>query len=111
MKRIEVIIKNSDRFTKEIHYLNAIAQAAIDHQITMTQEIFEYCLDFYINLDERRKREDLMNEYPEFLKEYVNQIEKEISQIEVPEETPEQVEASWQKFCAKVRERFGEDAT
>lgn len=111
MKRIiEVIIKNPDRFTKEIHYLNAIAQAALDHQMTMTQDIFGYCLDFYINLDEHRKREALMNEYPELLKVYVNQMEKEVSQIELPEETPEQADASWQTLCARIRAMFGEDA-
>ena len=44
----EVLIKNKNRFSEEAHCLNRIAQAAIDHQLSMTQQIFEYCLDFYI---------------------------------------------------------------
>ena len=76
----------------------------------MTQHIFEYCLDFYIHMDEPERRAALMNEYPEFLKAYVNQIEEEISHTEIPEETPEQAEARWQSLCDKIRARHGEDA-
>ena len=31
------------------------------------------------------------------------------SDIEIPESTPEELEASWQRFRAKVKERYGED--
>lgn len=106
----EVLIKNKNRFSEETHCLNRIAQAAIDHQLSMTQQIFEYCLDFYIHMDEPEKRAALMSEYPEFWKAYVNQIEEEISHTEIPEETPEQAKARWQSLCDKIRAGYGEDA-
>lgn len=54
----------------------------------------------------------LLNEYPKFAEEYARKIEEEVeaSDIEVPESTPEELQASWQRFCEIVRARYGEDA-
>lgn len=35
---------------------------------------------------------------------------EEISKTKIPEETPEQAEARWQKLCARIRAESGEDA-
>ena len=53
----------------------------------------------------------LLDKFSYFANEYVRKIEEEVanSDIEIPESTPEELEASWQRFRAKVKERYGED--
>ena len=33
-----------------------------------------------------------------------------LTDVELPEETPEEQQASWERLCARIREEFGEDA-
>ena len=47
-----------------------------------------------------------------FANEYVREIEEEVadSDIEMPKSTPEELEAGWQKLCARIRAEYGESA-
>lgn len=89
-------------FVREVIYLTEEENAAIEHQIPMTQELFGQCVEIgaYFRLT------CLLNEFSYFANEYVRKIEEEVtdSDIEIPESTPEELEASWQRFRAKVKE-------
>lgn len=99
-------------FVREAIYLTEEENAAIEHQVLMTQELFEQCVDHCTQIGAYFRMMCLLNEYPEFAEEYVRKIEEEIenSGVEVPESTPEELQAGWQRFCIKVREKYGEDA-
>lgn len=99
-------------FVREAIYLTEEENAAIEHQVPMTQELFEQCVDHCVQIGAYFRMTCLLNEYPEFAEEYARKIEEEVedSNIEIPESTPEELEARWQRFCIKVREKYGEDA-
>lgn len=99
-------------FVREAIYLTDEENAAIEHQIPMTQELFEQCVDHCTQIGAYFRMTCLLNEYPEFAEEYARKIEEEVenSDVEMPEPTPEELEASWQRFCTKVRARYGADA-
>ena len=99
-------------FVREAIYLTEEENAAIEHQLPMTQELFEQCVDHCTQIGAYFRMTCLLNEYPEFAEEYARKIEEEVedSNIEIPESTPEELEASWQRFCTKVRAKYGEDA-
>ncbi len=96
-------------FVREAIYLTEEENEAIEHQIPMTQELFEQCTAHCVEIGAMYRLTCLIDEYPEFADEYVRKMEDETAGIELPEETPEQIEASWQRFCAKVRAKYGED--
>ena len=56
----------------------------------------------------------LLKEYPDFTDIYGQKLEKEVNErcpdTELPDETPEERQASWERLCAKIRAEFGEDA-
>lgn len=99
-------------FVRETIYLTEEENAAIEHQIPMTQELFEQCVGHCVEIGAYFRLTCLLNEYSYFADEYVRKIEEEVenSDIEIPEPTPEELEASWQRFCTKVRARYGADA-
>lgn len=110
MKNIRNVIgKSKDFLHKKVFCLRGDAKAAIDCQIPMTQELFEYCLDFYLDTDDQRKAMEFMGKYPQLVDVYVKRTEEEISKTELPKETPEQAEARWQKLCSRIRAELGED--
>ena len=45
---------------------------------------------------------------------YGQKLEKELDEkypdTELPEETPEERQAAWERLCARIRAEFGEDA-
>lgn len=99
-------------FVREAIYLTEEENAAIEHQIPMTQELFEQCVGHCVEIGAYFRLTCLLNEYSYYADEYVRKIEEEVenSDIEIPEPTPGELEASWQRFCIKVRARYGEDA-
>jgi len=116
--RMEIIEELTDRqkrrlgeFVREVIYLTEEENAAIEHQIPMTQELFEQCVGHCVEIGAYFRLTCLLNEFSYFANEYVRKIEDEVadSDIEIPESTPEELEASWQRFRAKVKERYGED--
>lgn len=62
----------------EILFLTEEESAAIDHQIPMTQELFEKCVDHCAAIDAQFTLNNLLNEYPEFSKEYARKEEEKI---------------------------------
>lgn len=109
-KGARIIGKCKDLLYKVMFCLSGGVKAAIDHKIPMTQELFEYCFDFYLDMDDQRKVMKFMSKYPQFADTYVKRVEEEISKTKLPEETPEQAEARWQKLCARIRAKSGGDA-
>lgn len=89
---------------------------AMDQQIPMTQEIFESLLQRCNELGSVADRTfyRLLIEYPDFTGVYGDKIEKELREkygdMELPEQTPEEQQAAWERLCAKIREKYGEDA-
>lgn len=101
-----------DEFVREAIYLSEEENAAIEHQIPMTQELFEQCVGHCVEIGAYFRLTCLLNEYFYFADEYVKKIEEEVENgdIEIPEPTPEELEAGWQKLCKRIRAEFGEDA-
>ncbi len=115
---MEIIEKLTDRqkrrlgeFVREVIYLTEEENAAIEHQIPMTQELFEQCVGHCVEIGAYFRLTCLLNEFSYFANEYVRKIEEEVadSDIEIPESTPEELEASWQKLCARIKDEYGED--
>ena len=52
----------------------------------------------------------LLSEYPQFTDEYVRKIEEETADFELPKEAEVDIEESLQRFYAKVRAKYGENA-
>lgn len=52
----------------------------------------------------------LCNKYPELMNAYVEKIEKELEDSNMPEITDEELKASWEKLCARIRAEYGENA-
>ena len=42
--------------------------------------------------------------------ELLRRLQEQYPDVELPEMTPEEQQASWEKLCARIREEFGEDA-
>lgn len=84
-------------------------RAAIKDEIPMTQELFEQCTAHCVEIDAMFLLTSLLNEYPEFADVYAGKEEEAAAHIDLPEETPEQLEKRWQELCARIRERYGED--
>ena len=90
--------------------------AAIDCQIPMTQEIYDSILDRCMELG--TAADDLFNrmllEYSDFLSVYAQKIEDEVNEkyadIDIPESSPEELDAGWEDLCRRIREKYGEDA-
>lgn len=90
--------------------------AAIDCQIPMTQEIYDSILDCCMELG--TAADDLfyrmLLEYPDFLSVYAQKIEDEVNEkyadIDIPESSPEELDAGWEDLCQRIREKYGEDA-
>ncbi len=76
-------------FVREISLLTKEENAAIEHRIPMTQELFEQCVRHCIQIDAMFRMTCLLNEYPQFTDEYSRKIEAETSKFKLLEETPQ----------------------
>ena len=85
---------------------------AIDHQIPMTQELFDSimdrCMELGSDVDGLFFR--LMKEYEEFSNVYADRIIEEAKDVELPEWTEEEKAIQKEKLYAKIRAKYGEDA-
>ena len=109
-------MKNLNCFLIETFAFTEEQKDAIDQQIPMTQEIFDSIID---RCNELGSVADpiffrLLRQYPDFTDVYGGRIAKELDEkygdLKLPEETPEERKASWEKLCARIRKEFGEDA-
>lgn len=82
--------------------------AAIHHQIPMTQELFEKCIDHCTAIDAQFTLNSILNEYPEFSIGYVKN-EKGVVDAGLPVNVSEHPEIVWRKLCAKIKKLYGED--
>lgn len=104
---------NIRRFLVETFAFTDEQSAAIDKQIPMTQELFESILERCNELgtDTDRLFYSLIIEYPDLTEIYGEKIEQQLNEkyadIELPEETPEEKEAAWERLCARIREKYG----
>lgn len=110
------INKELYNFLIEIFEFTDEQLAAIDCQIPMTQEIYDSILDCCMELG--TAADDLfyrmLLEYPDFLSVYAQKIEDEVNEkyadIDIPESSPEELDAGWEDLCQRIREKYGEDA-
>ncbi len=82
--------------------------AAIDKQKPMTLELFASCLSKCVEYRLDKLFVELSNEYPKLSDEYIKAIEEEVQNVILPERTPEEEEASWNRLCEKIREMYGD---
>lgn len=112
MNFTEKELKNFWSFLVETFEFSEEQTAAIDKQIPMTQELYDSILDRCneIGSDVDNLFFRMLIEYPDFMSNYADRLEKEIEDVELPEITPEQWEESKQKLYARIRAKYGEDA-
>ena len=99
-----------DDFIKEAVLLSSEENAAIEHQITMTQELFEQCASDLVRIDSITGFNRLFNRFPEQAKEYDKKIEEILENIGLPVESEEEQRWRWEELCSKIREKYGDDA-
>ena len=109
-------MENLKSFLLETFAFTDEQTAAMDQQIPMTQKIFESILERCNELGSAADKTfyRLLKEYPDFTDIYGQKLEKEVNErcpdTELPDETPEERQASWERLCAKIRAEIGEDA-
>lgn len=96
-------------FVREISLLTKEENAAIEHRIPMTQELFEQCVRHCIQIDAMFRMTCLLNEYPQFTDEYSRKIEAETSKFKLLEETPQKIEERVQKLYEKIIAKYGKE--
>jgi dsDNA-specific endonuclease/ATPase MutS2 len=82
---------------------------AIDKQIPMTQELFDYCCDRLSEIGAENQFFKLLAEYPDFMVARAKQIERklEINDFEVPEMTDKELEQRLKKLMEKIEKESG----
>lgn len=83
--------------------------AAIEKQKPMTMELFSSCLAKCTEHGLYKLFERLLDEYPELSDKYVKAIEDDIKDVVLPERTPEEEEASWNRLCERIKNEYGDD--
>lgn len=85
---------------------------AIDHQIPMTQELYNSIMDkcMEIGSDVAPLFHRLLIEYQNFMAVYADRIEEEVKDVELPEISEEEWEIQREKLYARIRAKYGEDA-
>lgn len=97
-------------FLREAIFLTEEENSAIEHQIPMTQELFEQCLSSLVRIGSINGFNRLYDEFPEQAKVFDKKIEEDLKDIELPQYTPEEEQALWEKLKARIREKYGVDA-
>ena len=85
---------------------------AINHQIPMTQELYnsimDKCMEIGSDVDPLFHR--LLIEYQDIMAVYADRIEEEVKDVELPEISEEEWEIQREKLYARIRAEYGEDA-
>lgn len=106
MKEKIVNIKNrplNEYFTQRI-CLNKIENLSLDGRQEMTREVYDSCVEKLIRLNEHGMVMQVMREYPVYTEACVKEAEEESKYMNLPEETPEETEKSWQKMLSMIQE-------
>ena len=78
--------------------------AAIDYQIPMTQEIYDSVLDRCMELG------TAVYELSVYAQKIEDELNEKYADIDIPESSPEELDAGWEGLCRRIREKYGEDA-
>lgn len=79
--------------------------AAIDHQVPMTPELFERCMDACISVHAVNQLDRLMTEFPEFVNAYLGRVDSLAAETtDLPCQSPEEVTGKFQEFLEKLRD-------
>lgn len=85
MERLEDLTppqkKRLHEWIDEALFLTDTEFAAIEHQIPMTQKLFEQCINHCFSIDAQHLLIKLLNEYPQYANEYLKRIKVEPSLI------------------------------
>lgn len=92
-------------FLKEAIYLTDEENAAIEHQLPMTQELFEHCIEHCTQIGAYFRTSCLIEEYPHFYNNYLDKEATDITNVNIPEITQDDIDASWQRFKAKILDK------
>lgn len=95
-------IKQLNNFIKEAIYLTAEENAVIEHQIPMTQDLFEQCLSDLVRVDSASGFSRLCRDFPKQFKTYMRKEEDylaTLAQRDIPEELTDQL---WQRICSDI---------
>ena len=105
-------VKGLWSFLVETFILSEDENAAVCHQIPMTQDIYDSILDkcTEIGPDLDRLFYSMLEEYPEYTALRAARIEKTIKDVELPPMTEEEREIEWQKLLERIRAEYGADA-
>ncbi len=112
MEFTEKELKNFWSFLVETFEFTEEQNDAIDHQIPMTQEIYNSILDRCneIGSDVEPLFLRMLTEYQDFMSVYADRIIEEIKDVEIPEWTEEEKAIQKEKLYARIRAKYGEDA-
>ena len=112
MKFTEKELKGIWSFLVETFEFTDEQNDAIDHQIPMTQELFNSIIDRCNELgsDTDALFFRMLDEYKEFANVYADKIIEEVKDVELPEWTEEEKAIQKEKLYARIRAKYGEDA-
>ena len=111
MKFTEKELKGFWSFLVETFEFTEEQNDAIDHQIPMTQELFDCIIDRCNELGEDTDSLffRMLDEYKEFADVYTNRIVEEAKDVELLEWIEEEKEIQKEKLYARIRAKYGED--
>ncbi|MDO4556132.1 MAG: hypothetical protein Q4B70_13435 [Lachnospiraceae bacterium] len=95
---------------KVIFELSEEESAAYDHQVPMTQEMFENLYNKFIDWEADVSFDRLVNEFPEQAKVYAEKIIKDIDMDNLPPISKETDRRMREGINQRIREIYGEDA-
>ena len=105
-------LKNFWSFLVETFEFTEEQTAAIDHQVPMTQEMYNSIMERCMNLGEEVEPliRRMIEEFSEFADVYAENIVREAEEANLPTLTPEDSERMREELYAKIRAKYGEDA-
>lgn len=107
-KSLERSIARMQRQIAEIdNRLAQIEQALDEPNVQMTQEMWESCLWACIQADDMERYNRLWNEHPDLADNMMREF-YEVAAKNPVRLTEEEIRSSWERFQARMREKYGE---
>ncbi len=97
-------LERVDEFVRTAFYLEEDELKALDEQIPMTQELFDRLSDRLFKIGAQNDFLRLLKEYPDFTKNSVDKIEKELElkSMDIPEMTEEETQQSFERLMERI---------
>lgn len=100
-----------EKFLEAMFAFTDIELEALCGDRKMTYPIFKKCINTCIRIQDIQEFNYLLKKYPDFEKEFINDIDDDLKDMEdLPPLTKEQEKRLWEELKQKIRERFGENA-